>query len=45
MINSMNDWEFEDYIREKYPDLARKFVYGELTLEQIRKRLGVKQRK
>jgi len=43
-LKKLNDWEFEDYLMEKRPDLYAKIWDGEMSFEQARKITGVKER-
>lgn len=41
----LNDWELEGYINKVRKDLYKKFINGDITLDEIRKITGIKKRK
>lgn len=41
---ALNDWELEEYLIKREKGLYLQFLSGGMTLDQIRKKLGIKWR-
>ena len=44
VTKKLNDWEFEDYLREKEPKLWAKVIDGEISFEKARRITGIQER-